>query len=381
VTKKTILAVLATTMMIAVIFTGCLGSSSGEGWTQDDLLTPDFQIEDNPSPVLPTPLSSITFPYSYRLVWTITEVYELYGGISNISLENTGTNTIYVYRFGVNWVNSTINSTRDTSVFIQSGETQDLGMIFFRSPTGDSGLYEIHIWLCVSNAGETKWHDYGRKVGTTRSCDLVPRLTEENNCTVEKNPTNYFDKVNEKVVYGAVEAVTSEIRAEYALNHSINQIVGAFEWVRDNIEYVADQGTDYWQSAGETLDKGTGDCEDQAILITSIFGALGLNGRVNIIEYHAFATVFVSDSLSGLADVEEVIRSMYWTDLPICYLHDDMGYWLVTDTTGFFYTGGLPAKSCPMEGSTLDAWTFENTSYLVMVDATGQTGGFDIWPF
>jgi hypothetical protein len=381
VTKKTILAVLATTMMIAVTFTGCLGSSSGEGWTQDDLLIPDFQVEDNPSPVLPTPLSSLTFPYSYRLVWTISEVYELYGGISNISLENTGTNTIYIYRFGVSWVNSTINSTRDTSVFIQSGETQDLGMIFFRSPTGDSGHYEIHIWLCVSNAGETKWHDYGKKVGTTRSCDLVPRLTEENNCTVEKNPANYFDKVNEKVIYGAVEAVTSEIRAECPLDHSINQIVGAFEWVRDNIVYVADQGTDYWQSAGETLDKGTGDCEDQAILITSIFGALGLNGRVNIIEYHAFATVFVTDSLSGLADVEEVIRSMYWTDLPICYLHDDMGYWLVTDTTGFFYTGGLPAKSCPMEGSTLDAWTFENTSYLVMVDATGQTGGFNIWPF
>lgn len=379
--KKTLFALLATTMLVTITLSGCLGNGESEGWTQDDLVVPNYQVEHHPDPLLPTPLSDLTYPYSYSLVWTMTEVYESYGGMLNISMENTGSSIIFVYRFGVKWVNNTIFSERPTEVYVEPGEKEDLGLLFFRAPSDDSGAYEIHIWLCASNAGVNKWHDYGEVVGATRTSPIKPRLVEETNYSVSKNPSDYFDKVNEKVDYDAVEFVASQIRAGCSLNQSINQIVGAFNWVRDNIEYIADEGGDYWQSAEETLLKGMGDCEDQAILLSSIFGALGLNGRVNIIERHAFASVFVSETLFRTSSINEVIESLYWTELPICYLQDEMGYWLVTDTTGFFYTGGMPAESMPVEGSNIDAWTFESTDYLTVVDATGQTSGLDLWPF
>ncbi len=373
--NKTPFALFAAVMMMAIAFSGCLGSGGVAGWTQDDLVVPDFQVVDRPSPELPTPLSPVNFTYSYRLIWTISKVYMSYGGLMNVSMENTGGTMIYVYHLGVEWVNSTISSSRDTEVYIDPGETGDLGMIFFEAPESYSGEYEVHIRICVSNPGESMWHDYGEKAAAPRSTGIGPRASEPTNYSVQSNPTTYFNRVNDRVSYDAVGNVTDQIQAEYSLNQSINQIVGAFEWVSDNIIYVEDTGGDNWQSAQETLELGTGDCEDQAILLASIFGAMDLNGRVNVIEGHAFASVFVSDDLAGMADVREVIESMYWTDLPICFLKDDMGYWLVTDTTGFFYAGGMPARAQPLEDSNPYAWTFESTSYLITVDAVGPSSG------
>jgi len=367
-------------MMVSIPFTGCLGSSNSSGWTHDDLVIPNYQEESRPHPVLPTPQSPISFLYSYRLMWTMSAVYESYGGVTNISLENTGTNTIFVYRFGVGWVNDTISSQRETSVYIRPGETGDLGMLFFRAPEGEQEEYEIHIWMCVSNQAETNWHDYGENEGALHSTELHPCALAHLNYTIQSNPSTYFDRVNDRVDYGAVEAVADQIMTDRSPNKSINQIVGAFEWVKDNIVYLEDEGGDYWQMALETLERGTGDCEDQAIFITSIFGALGLNGRVNVIDQHAFASVFVSNDLARMDEIQEVIESIYCTDLPICYLEDDMGYWLVTDTTGYFYTGGMPARALPVEGGT-DEWTFESTSSLITVDAVGPSSGWDLWPF
>lgn len=45
-------------------------------------------------------------------------------------------------------------------------------------------------------------------------------------------------------------------------------------WISDNITYVHD-GADYWQTTGETLNLGTGDCEDMAILFYSAMLAYG----------------------------------------------------------------------------------------------------------
>jgi len=53
------------------------------------------------------------------------------------------------------------------------------------------------------------------------------------------------------------------------------------------------------------------------------------------------------------------------------YLTDDSGYWLVIDTTGFPYAGGLPAKAAPTSSD--GEWTVLS-SYLVNVDVTGAPG-------
>jgi len=52
------------------------------------------------------------------------------------------------------------------------------------------------------------------------------------------------------------------------------------EWVATNIKYKRDQdiynAVDYWQFPVETLERGTGDCEDIAILLCSMLRAIGV---------------------------------------------------------------------------------------------------------
>jgi len=54
------------------------------------------------------------------------------------------------------------------------------------------------------------------------------------------------------------------------------------DWVADNIEYKADEqrwGKDYWQTPEETLSYSTGDCEDFASLLCSLFRAYGIDAE------------------------------------------------------------------------------------------------------
>jgi transglutaminase-like putative cysteine protease len=187
------------------------------------------------------------------------------------------------------------------------------------------------------------------------------------------NPLAYYNKVNQRVSYSDAQTVANLIKAEQPGNYSILQIAETYRWVRANIEYLIDANGDYWQSAKETLSLGTGDCEDHAILMASIIGALGGNARVNLIDQHAFATVYVASGYSGLMKVKQALASYYGIDnqtYEMAYLVDQYGYWLVVDTTGFPYAGGIPANSEAV--SLTGNWTVLST-YLYKVDATGVT--------
>ena len=46
------------------------------------------------------------------------------------------------------------------------------------------------------------------------------------------------------------------------------------------IRYVDDEGGDYWQSPAETIARGAGDCEDQAIYLHYLLGLKGLRSEV-----------------------------------------------------------------------------------------------------
>jgi predicted transglutaminase-like cysteine proteinase len=105
-------------------------------------------------------------------------------------------------------------------------------------------------------------------------------------------------------------------------SQDFNRIV---DWVGSNVSDVSDKSvhgvSDYWQLPSETLSLGTGDCEDYAILLTSLLRAYGVPaddvyvaiGKTSTDEDHAWvvekfykgvwrvidrADVFISGSLS-----------------------------------------------------------------------------------
>ncbi|GAI98810.1 unnamed protein product, partial [marine sediment metagenome] len=50
---------------------------------------------------------------------------------------------------------------------------------------------------------------------------------------------------------------------------SLGSTLACYDWVCRNIAKVADP-TEYWQYPGETVERGAGDCEDNAFLLTSL---------------------------------------------------------------------------------------------------------------
>ncbi len=197
---------------------------------------------------------------------------------------------------------------------------------------------------------------------------------------MKNNIPTYYSKINSLVSYEAAEGMADAVRTERPGNYSILQVVEAFEQVRAAIDYKDDGNVDHWQDAAETLELGTGDCEDHAILMASVIGALGGNARVNIVQGHAFPTVFVGTTEQQMAQVENAIASYYGLapgELTAAHLVDEAGYWLVVDTTGFPYAGGIPAQSgyTSADGD----WSIRS-DYLYAIDATGDasTGLFGL---
>jgi hypothetical protein len=63
------------------------------------------------------------------------------------------------------------------------------------------------------------------------------------------------------------------------LSYPLDNARNAYYWVSENIKYMYDDqrwGMEYWQLPSTTLKLGTGDCEDQAALLTSLLRALKL---------------------------------------------------------------------------------------------------------
>ncbi len=87
-----------------------------------------------------------------------------------------------------------------------------------------------------------------------------------------------------------------------------NDPVQIYEYVRDEINYVEDYTTheyrfEYWQFPEETLNLGTGDCEDQAILLCTLFRAKGYSpeevkvvfGLTSSINGHAWVELLYNE--------------------------------------------------------------------------------------
>jgi hypothetical protein len=261
---------------------------------------------------------------------------------------------------------------RNCSVIILPGQKADIGMLPFGAPAPGSEKYQIVVKVAVSNSGGTQWYDAGALTSTSNTA-IVKALGTDRDPTISRNVIVHYNRINEAIDQDAVSSVVGDIKTQYSEGYSFLQVALAYQWVLNNVEYVTEESGDHWQSAGETMELRRGDCEDHAILLCSILEGLGGSSRVNIIQEHAFPTVYVGATESDLENAERAIASYYGLDaseIKFAFLEDDYGYWMVIDTTGFPYVGGMPANSEPTSAD--GNWTVLS-DYLINIDATGKT--------
>jgi hypothetical protein len=339
-----------------------------QGFEEGSLNAPEVNLDPAIVPWKPRPTTTTVLEHEVQLSWSMTPVYASYGGVLNLTVENQSPNLFYIYGFGVRWPSHGVESSRACSLNLTAGSESSLGLIFFSAPDEIGRAdYRIYVELAVQEPNGTKWHDYGALDGKLWDTEVLA-CAEPSSYDITTNPRHYYDKATSLMDRKAVTALTAQVQANEPGNYTMQQLLYAFDWVRENIEYVNDP-TDQWQSAEDTMILRSGDCEDHAILMATLIRELGGSARFNLIDGHAFATVFIGDSFTDLTAIKMAVSSHYGTSVPVHYLQDGSGYWMTMDTVGFPYAGGLTANSAPVIDGPVD-WTFEGTDILIKVDAT-----------
>ena len=129
-------------------------------------------------------------------------------------------------------------------------------------------------------------------------------------------------------------------------NYNLAQVCDIWEYIYKNWKYVNDpNGPDYYSPASNTVKNGlTGDCDDFAILISAMVESIGGTSRVVTAtndkgEGHAYAEVYVGESLDDVQKARDYICSRYSCDdtgneISYSYNSDATGitrYWLNLD--------------------------------------------------
>ena len=365
--KRTVFVILAIAIAAMLIATGGLllykDSLTRRGFAESDLHAPLIIYKDPVKVWTPSTTSQSQPARSLAMYWSITPVYAGYGGTANLTVTNEGATTVHISGYGLEWVASGLSTYRNDNVNLTPGKSIELGLLFFKAGNDTGDLeYRINLKLAVMTLGG-QWHDYGTVHGSERTATIIPSLTYKN-YTVTYNQARTFDRINSLADQDPVSALARSIQGNSS--YDIQQVCDAYDWVHKNIAY-ADDVADYWQSTSETMSLRTGDCEDQAILTASIITAMGGTARVNLVEGHAFPTVYIGNDSFSVFSIDGAVESHYGTALTVYFLHDSSGYWMIIDTTGFPYAGGLPTTAGPVIDGT-SAWSFETTDYLIAID-------------
>lgn len=292
-----------------------------------------------------------------------------------ISIKNEGRNPIFIDRYGVSvnasesWIYS-----EDCAASIYPGEEQDLGVIAVQIPEEEKASFNIVLWLLASTS-EGKWHEYEPYFLKAFTVDLKP-MPVKSAPIYRYNPASYFETINRLVEPAEpdVRGKAAEVARSYPGAYNIYQVCALFDMVKEKVEYVSDpRGNDIWEPASVTLKIGAGDCEDQAILLSSMLEAIGGTTRVYLTNSHAFAAIYIGNGADATEASVKGIRA-YYGNVDVNYLTDEYGSWLMLDPTSSLYAGGLPGKTAQAriktaEGNeTYRSWTFVNTREVRAID-------------
>lgn len=337
---------------------------------------PSYSTEkDELTPILRTPLQP---GFSLSSNYQTSELFQGGVGYFKISIRNEGRNPIFIDRYGVS-VNASENQiySRNCGVLLSPGAEENLGVIAVQVPEEEKARFSLVIWLLASTS-EGKWHEYDPYSLNGFTADLKP-MPEKKDPEYRYNPDYYFKKINLLVEPAEpdVRAKAAETARSYPGAYNIYQVCALFDMVKEEVKYVSDpRENDIWEPANVTLRIGAGDCEDQAILLSSMLEAVGGTTRVYITDNHAFAAVYLGNGTDATAAAVKGVRA-YYGSVDVNYLTDEYGSWLMLDPTSSLYAGGLPGKTAQTNERGIEgnkrSWTFVNTSQVKVIDISTRS--------
>ncbi|MGQ9582021.1 MAG: transglutaminase-like domain-containing protein [Thermoplasmatota archaeon] len=374
--KRWHLALLAAWMVLNVALAGWVFLSlhkragdpmaTREGFGAGDVRAPKIPTEDpNVWEERPQATAALAPGYSIESRWELGRAYAVWGGELRYWLRNTGSGSIFVYGFSIEgeWGAPVCASV---GVAVERGEEVELGVLHFPGPDapGDYGFTVRAAIMAQTRPGPLNgWYDYGWVSGGSRSVLFLP-TGEPSMLTVRRNPAIYYDRLNRLLDPSdeSVASKASELLSLHPGDYGLFHAVEAFEFVRREVKYVSDpEGSDDWAPPQETLRRGEGDCEDQALLLSALVSAMGGTARLHIEKGHIFASIFTGDDIEA---AERALELYYNTDLRLAYFHDSYGYWLPADTTSSIHLGALPLGGQPVPRG----WDLTNTTYHYIID-------------
>lgn len=341
-----------------------------QGFLEDELEAPAVTTIDRAEERPGTP-GELDFPARLRSVISYTPMYEGYGGIVELQIENQGSNYLFVPSYRVQWEGGNDSFSRNSSALVGPGEIISMGVLHLPGPGSEgNATFEVAMVLWSSSANGNLWYDKGETTVSTQDVVVLPESPLQDK-EVHSNPVYYYNKVNGLVNFEAVQVLMEDVLEAVPGIFSVHQVIEAYELVRANFAYFDDE-ENHWQSTQETIELGGGDCEDHAILLASLLTAMGGDCRINLISGHAFPTLFVGNSISEMSKVRQNIWDYYGNEAPVYWTLDDLGYWLLVDTVGMPYVGGFPAASIPVGTDGGISWNFEDGDWIRTIDVTGE---------
>jgi hypothetical protein len=387
-----ILLILSVTLT-SIILSRPRNDESRDGFTEDFLADTVPAVYSIGSPVQDTkPEVSTSKPkpiHSVVISWIFEKnsVYVRYGGTLKAFIENNGTSRLYIYGLGIkpDWpINASNEISKenyisiDVGIFINVSEKKYVGLLHFPGPAYSSEFdYSMIFWGYQENEYGS-WNDCGIQLSTPKTIDVVP-LPFASEYKQHYNLPHYFDKVNEIVDPTSEKVInlSRKLAGEYSGPFNIYQVSAIFDYIYNNVKYISDPSNteNYWCTPEQTLELG-GDCEDFSTLLASMLVSIGGAVRMYLTDSHAFLALYIGNE-SEVQPIIEAIRDYYQSNIPIFWLSDELGAWLILDTIGSIYTGGLPLGASPVRtqediDSDLNdfsgSWDFIDTENLYIVD-------------
>jgi len=95
-----------------------------------------------------------------------------------------------------------------------------------------------------------------------------------------------------------IKYVADRIAAISCDGSKVCQVKAIYYFVRDNFDYVSDPNAfEYVKSAKQSLVSGGGDCDDSAVLISSLLESIGVKTKFVFIPRHVYIQAYLPDAV------------------------------------------------------------------------------------